>query len=406
MALVTANGVGVIEGTIIRSLVGVWTSDLKLDQIGTSPTGFEPGAQVTIATEGGYSIKGVVDPNRGGSFLDSVHVRIIGGAGGMSKLATPRAFASGAFVRDVVNGLMADAGETLSSTTDAGLLGTSIDGWSVMGHTVGWNLRALLRIVAPSMSWRVLPDGTLWIGNETWPASGGTFDAISQDPADGSYVLGVEAPFVVPGTNIADLGNVNRCIDVISSGRLRTHVYVDFPSEGTRGINAAITRQVTQALAGVDYYASYVCQVVSQSTDLATVDVQPQGARNQKLLGGLQRVPVRGVAGCKTQFVVGSTVLLSWDGGNPASAYVCCGLSSDPVLKIALSDVANDSLEITSGTVTIKIGGVTVLQASATALALGLVGALPVLVQGTTDAIFGAPVLQNPAALATIVKAG
>jgi hypothetical protein len=68
--------------------------------------------------------------------------------------------------------------------------------------------------------------------------------------------------------------------------------------------------------------------------------------------------------------------------------------------------VANDSLEISAGTVTVKIGGVTVIQASATSLALGLIGALPVLVQGTTDAIFGVPVLQNPAAIATIVKAG
>lgn len=405
MALVTANDVAVIEGTIVRPSVGVWTSDLKLDQLGTAPTGFEPGTKVTIAAEGGYSIKGVVDPNRGGSFLDSVHVRIVGGAGGMSKLATPRAFGAGAFVRDVVNGLVSDAGETLSATTDAGLLATSIGGWSVMGHTVGWNLRALLRIVAPSMSWRILPDGTLWIGAESWTSATGTFDAIDQDPADGSYVLGVEAPFVTPGTNIADLGHVNRCIDVITAGRLRTHVYVDFPSEGTRGINAAITRQVTQALAGVDYYASYVCQVVSQSSDLATVDIQPQGARNQKLLGGLSSVPVRCMGGIKTQMVVGSTVLLSWDGGNPASPYVCCGLSSDGALKIALSDAGNDSLEISAGTVTVKIAGVTVFQASATAVGLGLVRSLSFLYLGSVDGL-GIPVTNNPAAVASIVKGG
>jgi hypothetical protein len=397
MALVTANDVAVIEGTIVRPLVGVWTADLKLDQ-GGGTGGFNAGDKVTLKTDTGYSIKGVVDPNRGGSFLDSVHLRVIGGAGGMSKLSTPRAFGAGAFVRDVINGLMSDAGDTLSSTTDAGLLGTSIGGWSVMGHTVGWNLRALLRIVAPSMSWRILPDGTLWIGTETWPSATGTFDAIDQDPADGSYVLGVEAPFVVPGTNIADLGNVNRCIDVISAGRLRTHVYVDFPSEGTRGINAAITRQVTQALAGVDYYASYVCQVVSQSADLTTVDVQPQGARNQKLLGGLQSIPVRVGTGIKIQFSVGATVLLSWDGGNPASPYVCCGLSSESATAIQLAGstpAARQNDPVTHGTLVLAFTP----GAGAAALSVtynpGDGGAAQILATGTGTIVLGEKILSG-----------
>jgi len=365
MALVTANNVAVISGVITRPLVGVWTADLKLDQT-TDASGFTPGTKVTIASENNYSIAGVVDPNRGGSFLDSMHVRILGGAGGMSKLATARAYAQGSLARDVINGLMRDGGESLSSTTDAGMLATSIGAWAVLGHTVGWNLRALLRIVAPAMSWRMLPDGTLWIGSETWPAASGTFDAIDQDPADGSYVLGVEAPFCAPGTSISGLGNVNRCIDVIAGGRLRTHVYVDFPSEGMRGLNASIGRMVTQATAGIDYYASYVCQVVTQSVDMTTVDIQPVGARNKQLLGGMQRVAVRFGTGVKIQVAPNSTVLLSWDGGNPASPYVCCGLSGDSAQKIQLAgsdavvtvtDIANIKLAISGAAVIPQDGG-------------------------------------------------
>jgi hypothetical protein len=358
MALVSANGVAIIEGTITRPLVGVWWADLKLDQTGDT-TGFTPGTKVTISTDSGYSIVGVVDPNRGGSFLDSVHVRILGGAGGMSKLAITRTFGVGSFARDVISGLTSDAGETLSSTTDAGMLATSLNGWAVLGRTVGWNLRALLRIVAPAMSWRILSDGTLWIGNETWPSSSGTFDAIDQDPADGSYVLGVEAPFVAPGTNISGLGNVNRCIDVITAGRLRTHVYIDMPSEGERGARAAISRMVTQATSGIDYYATYICQVVTQSADLKTVDISPVGARNQKLIGGLQAVPLRGGTGILPQLVVGSTVLLTWDGGNPQTPYVFGGLSGDSVLGMTIAGGTNHAARVgdsTSGHVHTQTG--------------------------------------------------
>jgi hypothetical protein len=348
MALVTANGVTVIEGTIVRPLVGVWIADLKIDQAGGS--GFGPGTQVTIASEGGYSIVGVVDPNRTGDFLDSMHVRILGGGGGMAKTASTRSYSQGTFARDVINGFMTDAGEELSSTADAGMLGTSLNGWSVMGKTINWNLRALLRIVAPSMNWRILADGTLWIGTEMWPSASGTFDAIDQDPADGSYVLGVEAPFVVPGTNIDGVGHINRCVDVITAGRLRTHVFVDLPSEGVRGANAAVARMVTQALAGVDYYASYVCQVVAQSADLTTVDVSPVGARNQQLLGGLQHVPLRGVTGIQPQIVAGATVLLGWDGGNPSAPYALGGLGGDSVTSMVIAGGVNHAARVGDST--------------------------------------------------------
>lgn len=354
MALTTANGVGVIEGTIVRPLVGVGTMDLKLDQVGSSPTGFTPGTQVTVASAGGYSVVGVVDPNRGGSFLDSVHVRVICGAGGMAQLAPPRSFGQ-ALVRDVISWLLKNAGETLSSTADAGLLATSLPAWTIMGHTVGWNLRALLRIVAPTMNWRILADGTVWIGNETWPAASGTFDTMDQDPADGSYVLGVEAPFVVPGTSIAGLGNVNRCIDVIVGGKMRTHVYVDFPSEGARGINASVARQVAQAMAGIDYNATYLCDVVTQSQDLTTVDVQPHNARTKQLLGGgLQGVTVRSGAGMKIQLNKGATVLLAWDGGDPRYPYVHSSLGGDPTTWTLNGDLVLQHLSSTR----VKIGGV------------------------------------------------
>jgi hypothetical protein len=405
MALVTANDVAVVRGSILRPLVGVWTADLEIDQ--SDAGAFAAGTSVTIKSANGYSLTGTVAENRSGSFLDAVYVRVLGGAGGMSQPSSARSYVQpGAFVRDVMNGLCADSGETLSTTADASFLALNLTAWSTIGGNPAMrNLRALLDIVAPALNWRILADGTLWIGSESWTQVTTDFQVMHQDPEDGSFHIGIESPFIVPGTSLPGVGNVATVRDDIEDGHLRSRVWVDIPGSN-RGIAGATQLMAKQALAGVDYYATYVCQVVSQSSDLATVDISPVGARNQSLIGGLQRVPVRFMGGIKTQMTPGSTVLLGWDGGSPEGPYVTSGAVGDTAIKIALSDVANDSLEISAGTVTVKIGGVTVIQASATSLALGLIGALPVLVQGTTDAIFGVPVLQNPAAIATIVKAG
>jgi len=78
MALVSANDVAVLNGTIMMPLIGVWVADFVLDQ--PDGTGFDAGTKVTIASENGFELKGTVAPNRTGDYLDAVHVRILGGS--------------------------------------------------------------------------------------------------------------------------------------------------------------------------------------------------------------------------------------------------------------------------------------------------------------------------------------
>lgn len=314
------NTASVISGDIMRPLVGVWTADLVIDQ--TDGTGFDPGTQVKITSDNGYSLTGVVDPNRQGDFLDAVHVRVIGGAGGVvSKLASAQAYIQpGAFVRDVLNGLCSDSGETLSSTVDAGFLGANLQAWSVVaGNSVARALRALIDIVSPSSNWRILSDGTLWIGSETWPQSTDTFDTLWQDPKDASFHIGSESPFISPGMSLPDVGNVARVNDTISDGAMHSRVWIDIPGTD-RGINDSTQRMAKQALPLIDYFTLYDAKVVTQSGDGATVDIQPVDPR----LAGMQRVPLRlGLPGCSVQFLPGAIVRLGWDRGNPELPYAC-----------------------------------------------------------------------------------
>lgn len=403
--LVSANGVAVIGGSILFPLTGTWTADLVLDQ--PSGDGFDAGTSVTIAAENNYSVTGTVTDARTGDFLDAVHVRLIGGAGGLGTIATAQAFAQpGVFARDVVNALMADAGETLSTMSDASFLATSLGGWFITPTPVGQQLQTLVNVInrqqGAAYNWRILADGTIWFGQESWPSGSGTFDLIRQSPSDAMWDLGVESPFVMPGTTLTTVGQVGRVEHYIQAKRIRQRVW-QFIANDDRGLPGAIRGIVKQQTAAIDFLGYYEAKVISQSVDGSTVDVSPIDPR----FAGTQRLELRhGIPGVTVQIVPGATIMMGFKSGDPSMAYVHSWNPGASLLSITLTDQAGDSIAIANGMVTVKAAGVQVIQASPTALALGLVGTLPLLPLGSTDAIFGAPVLINPAAAATIVRGG
>lgn len=334
MALITINNIAVLSGTIMMPLVGVWTADLVIDQ--PDGSGFDAGTSVTIACANGVTLSGTVALDRTGDFLDAVHVRVLGGAGGLGKQATPTCYTQpGAYVRDVVNGLVSDSGETLSDTADADFLGTNLTAWSVVQVPTAQALKTLIAIVQPGLSWRILSDGKLWIGSESWPASTVSYELIEAHPTMGTYDLGFESPTITPGINLAGVGQVNRVEHTIESNRIRSHVWVNMPNADTdRGIKGAIDAMVKSAMAGIDYFALYDAKVVSQSSDLASVDVQPIDPR----LPGYGSVPLRhGLPGVKVQVAPGAILRLGWDRGNPSLPFAALWDGGETVTKIVLS---------------------------------------------------------------------
>ncbi len=263
MSLLTVNDANVIAGTIEAPLRGVWTADLVIDQ--PDGSGFSAGTSVTIKAQDGIELVGTVAPDRSGDFLDAVHVRVLGGAGGMGANITAKGYTTpGAFVRDVLNGIAQDAGETLSSDILQSLLTTNLEAWNTLAIPASQNLVALLNIVAPNADWRIL----------------------------------------------ADL------------------------AAGERGIREAIAKMVRQEIAGIDYFTLYDAKVVSQSTDGATVDLQPGDPR----LPGMSKVPLRlGLPGTVAKFAPGQFVRLGWDRGNPSLPYACLFQGGETVSRISVA---------------------------------------------------------------------
>lgn len=110
--------------------------------------------------------------------------------------------------------------------------------------------------------------------------------------------------------------------------------------------------------------------------------------------------------GATVKVIPGALVILAFAYGDPGQRFALPIWGAGASLQqLVIGDVANDSITIGAGSVVVKIGGVQMLSASSEALALGLVGALQVLVLGALDSM-GVPVTQAPAAVSSIVMAG
>lgn len=183
----------ILRGSIYLPRVGVWHADLTVDA-------FAPitGA-VTIATDdGSFKLAGTV--YRSGIWQDTLVLRVVGGAGGLGTVVGPFAY-QGAPLSVVLQAILAACGEKLSATSDASLLSTELDAWSVLG---GSGKAAVACLLDPlGTSWRILADGTFWVGADTYPAAPTVdFDVLDRHFDEARIVIGSERPFLFPGTTL------------------------------------------------------------------------------------------------------------------------------------------------------------------------------------------------------------
>jgi hypothetical protein len=205
MSLITCGGADVIRGRLHLPARGPWFAWLQLDTA-TAPTGW-----VTLAASGGLSLRGTVQV--GGVELDSARVRVVGGAGGLATLI-PRAAFQNALLRDPLQAIMSAAGETSSTSIDASITSVLLATWTHIAQRATTALDLLCyaagQQLGQAVTWRVAGDGTIWIGVEAWTAQSlpAGSDLISKQPDAGLYELGVQTPWLLPGVNLAGVGNV------------------------------------------------------------------------------------------------------------------------------------------------------------------------------------------------------
>lgn len=202
MALVQYAGVDVLAGRLHMPLRGVWWCELKLDTV-NPPTG-----QNQLTSAGGMTLTGTVI--KSGVFLGQSRVRVVGGAGGMTKTLAPTAYQN-ALVRDPLNAILGAGGEVASSAIVQSMLSLPLSYWTITSESAAHALDNLVGAVGrqlnQSLNWRVNADGSIWLGAETWPQQSLPADAdvLFVYPLGPRFEIGAAYPNLIPGVFLTDV---------------------------------------------------------------------------------------------------------------------------------------------------------------------------------------------------------
>jgi len=186
------QGFAVLAGNLLLPRTGPWIADVVVD--GTTLK--LAGATVLNVNEGAVSFTGRT--LRGGENFGKQSIRIVGGGGGLYAQLPGQSYAA-TTAKTVIADILTAAGEKLAASSTPTLLATQLHAWSRVAGPCAQSLSAIADYLGAA--WRTLPDGTIWVGTETYPPTpaGWTFDLISKIAAHGRFEIGTISPMVLPG---------------------------------------------------------------------------------------------------------------------------------------------------------------------------------------------------------------
>jgi hypothetical protein len=304
---VTVNGAPAIWGELRLPRVGAWDGDFGV--LAREAGELEDAVEIAI---GALTWRGAVV--RSGTDGGVLQVRVVGGAGRLGSPVVPKAY-QGVPLRIPVEDLLTEIGERLSPTSDATTLGTVLPNWSRTAQPAGVALAALLEGL--SVAWRVLADGSVWIGPETWPTSALTdYVFVGETPAAGVIEVFSAEPRIFPGEIFRER-RVSLVTHRFVGAVLRTRVMWEEEGALLDRLKAGLGAYVRSLFSRLDHYAGYWCRVVAQNAD-GTLELVPDDPR----LHSHSNVPIRyGLPGVQATVASGARVLLEFAGGDPSKPF-------------------------------------------------------------------------------------
>lgn len=309
MSTTTLAGHALVALVLTIPRLGVWVADATIDAA-EAPTG-----AVDLVLEG-RTWRGTV--LHGGVEQERWRGRVVGGAGGLARILGPATYAD-TDLRTVLTETLRDAGEVLSA--DAGDLSASVARWARAAAPAGHTVADVAQ--AAGYAWRVRPDGSVWVGVETWEALalGTDLDVMPRDPRAGRHELaGGAALDVVPG-RIVTLDGASVRVDAVEhrldGEALRTVALEARATDAPNRLLGAVESIVRRTMRHTGYHALHPARVVAQDGDGGPLDVEP----DDPLVQIPRRVPFRTLPGLAVTVPAGARVLVGFEGGDPRRPY-------------------------------------------------------------------------------------
>jgi hypothetical protein len=286
-------------------------------------------------------------------------------------------------VQTIVDDLMRESGEAVSSTVDAAILSRPLGLYHRSAGRTWFALDELATVLG--VTWRVLGDGTLWFGADTWAAGEVASDVLQVANAD-TATIHTKAPVLRPGMTWQ--GRRAERVDVVlESNGLRALLWTADPARLT---TAGIQRQ-----SGVRGARLYPATVVSQAGD-GTLELMIDHADFRGT--GLAGVPLwTGCDGLTVELEGGDRVLVGFLEGSQAQPFAMLSPTGGTAKKVKLKA----GTEIVIEGPTIKLGA---NPTEAAILGTTLVSLLNAHTHPTGMGPSGPPVAPFDAALSTVVK--
>jgi len=307
MAYCTVNGHRVLRGELTVPRVGIWHADLVVD------TREKITGPVEIAFgDGAIVYRGSIA--RGDVFQETFACKILGGGGGLSRVL-PAKFYRGAPLRLPLQDLLGECGERLSATAELAVLDGLLLKWC---RTKGTAAKALAELVEDARAnWRVLSDGSVWVGSERWPELAFAHDLLRHDPAEGRLEIASELPQLRPGVTFNG-EKISAVTHTIGPDRVRTEAYTEKGGSLVDRLKAPFTNLIKSVMRQVDFHKPYPAKVIHQEGD-GTLHLQP----DSDVIPGLTGVPIRyGVPGVTAKVPPGARCMVEFENGDPRAPVV------------------------------------------------------------------------------------
>lgn len=302
-----ADGVPVspISAQIQHPRIGTWECALDLD-VETPPTG-----KIKFQLDD-IDFTGTVLSDHTGTDGARGKCRVVGGNGHLSRIIAAHSYSGGASVKvgTIVRDILHECGEDLSDLSDGPTLDKTLPRWHVSSGSARQALTALADAI--DAAWRVLRDGTVWFGTETWPEVAPAGTLTHENWSDGHVILASDTPDMVPGTTYQ--GQQIEHVTHEYGTTLRSHLR----TRGGSAVNAltGLLKNKQQ----IDYSREYPCKVVTQNPD-GSLQLLPDDDIMRS--AGLDHVQIRyGMPGFKAVVKNGARCHLAFAAGDPQRPFV------------------------------------------------------------------------------------